>query len=68
MWRYEPIYTAAGEMLSTEFVLDGFDVEVANAYLVMGSRDAIITATLKRCPGKELIDFWPLSSPPADEF
>jgi hypothetical protein len=64
----EPIYTASGELLSNEFVLDGFNVEVPNTYLGLGTRDAIAAAALERFPDKELIDVWPLSSPPASEF
>jgi len=64
----EPIYTAAGELLGNEFVLDGFNLELPATYLGLGTRDRIFAAAAKRCPGKEVLDFNPLRKPPASEF
>ena len=67
---YETIYAADGEPLSRDFVLDGFNLEVLDSYLGLGTRDAIEAAALEQFPHRELIVFWPLSCPPAtaDEF
>lgn len=65
---YETIYTETGEPMAPEFVLDGFCLELPNTYLGLGTRDRLEAAALERFPDKELIDFWPLSSPPADKF
>lgn len=66
---YEPLFTAAGEPMAPEFVLDGFNIEVPDTgFFGFGTRDRIEAAALAQCPDKELIDFWPLSSPPASEF
>jgi hypothetical protein len=65
---YETIYTPDGEPMAPEFVLDGFNIEMPDTFLGLGTREAIEAAALEHCPDKELIDFWPLSSAPADEF
>jgi len=67
---YETIHASNGEPLSNDFVLDGFNIEIEDTYLGMGTRDAIEAAALEQFPHRELIDFWPLSCPPAtaDEF
>ena len=63
MGGYEDIHAGNGEPLSREFILDGVNVEVPNTYLGLGTRDAIEAAALAQCPGKALIDFWPISRP-----
>lgn len=65
---YETIYTAAGEPIAPEFVLDGFNLELPDTFLGLGTRDRIEAAALEHCPDMKLVEFWPLSSPPADEF
>ncbi|MEA5452048.1 hypothetical protein VB780_25970 [Leptolyngbya sp. CCNP1308] len=60
---YEPIYTAAGEPVSTEFVLDGFRLEVPDTYLGLGTRDRIFAAAAERCPGKDVLEFKPIARP-----
>ena len=67
---YETIYASNGEPLSRDFVLDGFNVEIEDTYLGLGTRDAIEAAALERYPDRDLLDFWPLSCPPAtaEEF
>jgi hypothetical protein len=67
---YETIHASNGEPLSRDFVLDGFNIEIEDTYLGLGTRDAIEAAALEQFPHRELIDFWPLSCPPAtaDEF
>lgn len=66
---YETIYASNGEPLSRDFVLDGFNLEVADSYLGLGTRDAIEAAAMEQFPHRELVDFWPISPPvTADEF
>lgn len=66
---YEQLFTATGEPMAPEFVLDGFNVAIEDTgFFGLGTRDRIEAAALERYPDKELIDFWPLSSPPATEF
>lgn len=66
---YETLYTATGEPLAPEFVLDGFNIELEDTgFFGLGTRDAIEAAALEQFPYRELIDFWPLSCPPATEF
>jgi hypothetical protein len=63
---YEPITLEDGST-SQQFVLDGFNIEVdAGGWFGWGVKDAIEQAAVTRCPGRQLIDFWPLSSPPAE--
>ena len=47
----EPIYDAGGELLSNEFVLDGFRVEVPNTYLGLCTRDASLPLLLSAALG-----------------
>lgn len=66
---YETLHTAEGEPMAPEFVLDGFNIEVpSGGFFGVGVKEAIEAAALAQCPDKELIDFWPLSSPPATEL
>jgi hypothetical protein len=67
---YETIHASNGEPLSRDFVLDGFNIEIEDTYLGLGTRDAIEAAALEQFPHRSLVDFWPLSCPPvaADEF
>jgi hypothetical protein len=67
---YETIHASNGEPLSRDFVLDGFNVELPDTYLGLGTRDAIEAAALEQFPHRSLVDFWPLSCPPvtAEEF
>lgn len=68
---YEQIETPEGEPMAPKFVLDGFNIkiEVPNTSLGLDTRDRIEAEALRRFPNKEkLVDFWPLSTPPADEF
>lgn len=65
----ETIYTSAGEELGQKFVIEGFNLELSNrGFFGFGTRDAIQQAAADKCPDKRLIDFWPLSSAPAEEF
>jgi hypothetical protein len=61
---YETIYTATGEPMAPKFVLDGFNLELEDTgFFGFGTREAIEAAALAQCPGKELIDFWPIRRP-----
>lgn len=64
---YEPLYTAGGEPLSTEFVTESFRLEVPDTYLGLGTRDRIFAAAAERCPGKDVLEFKPIARP-ATEF
>jgi hypothetical protein len=52
---------------STEFVLDGFKVEVEDSYLGLGDREQILAAAAEIAPDKTVIDFWRCPAP-EDEF
>ena len=58
---YETIHASNGEPLSRDFVLDGFNLEVPDTYLGLGTRDRIEAAAAEQ--GKEVIDFWPIARP-----
>lgn len=61
---YEPLILEDGST-STQFVLDGCNIEVdAGGWFGWGVRDAIEQAAAEQFPSMELIDFWPLSTPP----
>jgi hypothetical protein len=64
---FEPIEYPDGTV-NQEIVIDGFSLELPDTYLGLGSRELIEAAALRRFPDKQLIDFWPLSSPPSEEF
>jgi len=64
----EIIHDRTGEPISEDFVLDGFNLDLPDTFLGLGTRDRIEAAALEQFPDKALIDFWPLSTPPADEF
>ncbi len=61
----EMLYSDDGEPLGPKFVLDGFNIELPDTDV---TRDEIEAASLEFCPDKKLVDFWPLSSPPATEL
>ena len=60
MGGYEPIAHDDGPA-TQEFVIDGFNLEVPDAYLGLGTRDRIDAAAAGL--GKEVIDFWPIARP-----
>jgi hypothetical protein len=63
---YEPV-TAADGTVSQEFIMDGCNIQVdAGGWFGWGVRDAIEQAAAEQFPGKQLIDWWPLSTPPVD--
>lgn len=49
----------------SEFVFDGFNAQFeTGGFFGNGLRDRIHDAAATRHPGLDVIDFWPLSSPP----
>ena len=63
---YETI-TAPDGTVTQEFIMDGANIEIDDGgWFGWGVRDAIEQAAGEMFPTMELIDFWPLSSPPVD--
>jgi hypothetical protein len=64
----EEIYTASGESMGPETIIEGFNLAVAaGGPFGWGEQAAIAAHVAKHCPGHEVIDTWPIA-PPADEF
>jgi len=51
----------------TEFVLDGFKLELEESYLGLGHLEQIRAEAAARYPGKSILDWW-LCKAPANEF
>jgi hypothetical protein len=51
----------------TEFVLDGFKVQIEDSYLGLADREQILAAAASYAPAKTVIDFWRCPAP-ANEF
>jgi hypothetical protein len=51
----------------TEFVVDGFKVEVEDSYLGLADREQILAAAAEIAPDKAVLDFWQCKAP-ANEF
>jgi hypothetical protein len=47
----------------TEFVLDGFKVEVKDSYLGLADREQILAAAAAIAPDKTVLDFWQCKAP-----
>ena len=64
---YEMVYTAAGEPMGEEPVIEGFNLELTDSFMGFGHRQAIEAEAAARFPGKEVIEFYRRSAP-ATEF
>jgi hypothetical protein len=51
----------------TEFVVDGFKVEVEDSYLGLADREQVLAAAAAIAPDKTVLDFWQCPAP-ATEF
>jgi hypothetical protein len=64
----EMIYTASGESMGPETIIEGFNLEVeAGGWFGWGEQAAIDAHVAKHYPGYEVVDTWPIA-PPATEF
>lgn len=63
----EMIYTAAGEPMEEKVIIEGFNLELPDTFMGLGTAAAVEAHVEVHYPGYEVVDFWSRSAP-ATEF